>query len=77
MTTVTNNDGTAAPQGKLSRAIQAAGALTALLAAAGILVLAITGQTEHIPVVAGLGGLGLIGGAAPVTINIIKNARHP
>ncbi|MFJ6461444.1 hypothetical protein ACIQM0_10370 [Streptomyces sp. NPDC091387] len=73
---MTNEDGTAAaPQSRLSRVIQAAGSLTALLAAASAVVLAVTGRSEHIPAAAGLGGIGLIGGAAPATINVIKNAR--
>ncbi|MFE1522243.1 hypothetical protein ACFW9I_36660 [[Kitasatospora] papulosa] len=57
--------------------VNKASALTTMLAAGGILVLALTGHTDVIPAVAGLGGIGLIGGAAPVTVNIIRNVKQP
>ncbi|GGZ20077.1 hypothetical protein [Streptomyces nitrosporeus] len=72
MTTETSGNGALTPRSKLSRAIQAAGILTALLATAGILVLAVTGQSENIPAVA---GLGLAGGATPITVNVIRNGH--
>ncbi|MFE4925215.1 hypothetical protein OG894_45290 (plasmid) [Streptomyces sp. NBC_01724] len=75
MTTVTNHDGTGNQQSNLYRLIHAAGALTTMLAAGGILVLALTGHADVIPVVAGLGAAGLAG-AAPITINIIRNAKQ-
>ncbi|MEU1216631.1 hypothetical protein ABZ424_30370 [Streptomyces sp. NPDC005790] len=77
MTTATNHDGNSNSARQPSRAIQFAGALTTTLAAGGILVLSLTGHSDVIPAVAALGGVGLIGGAAPVTINIIKNVKQP
>ncbi|WP_457493417.1 hypothetical protein [Streptomyces sp. P5_D11] len=79
MTTATNHDGTAGAepqQSRLSGAVKVVGALTAMLSAGGALVLAVTGHTEAIPAVAALGAAGFVGGAAPVTINIIKSTRH-
>ncbi|MCX4799936.1 hypothetical protein OG497_39530 [Streptomyces sp. NBC_01242] len=75
MTTATNHDGTGTQQSTFSKIVQAVGALTTMLAAGGALALAVTGHTEAIPAVAVLGAAGVVGGATPVTINIIRSRR--
>lgn len=76
MSNPTPHDGTAAQppeQPPVRRVFQLLPAAIALLAAIGIILLIVTGQTEHVSAVAAFGGAVFLGDAAAnVTINVIR-----
>ncbi|MFJ3966082.1 hypothetical protein [Streptomyces sp. NPDC090036] len=73
MTTVTDSDGTTGSEGRLAKAGQWLSGISALLSAAAVLMLIITGHTEHISPVAALGAAALVGGTViTVRVNVVR-----